>query len=392
MGPGATNGRRKQRTLVLACHAGCGGLDAVPAGNDATTRAGKVLAQRKTLRGGRRFGPVRSAVEMDLVDAKVFVLLAGELNFSRAAQRLSYSVASVSNRIRRLEQELGVELFTRTSRRVELTPAGRQLLKDAQVVVHSVDLFFSHARDFAGRVQGGIVVAYSPSDATPALAFVRALRVLNKPNGADLMATYSSPEAVRAVQMGTAVAGICRMASPQLRSMPLAHAQPGALLVPIDHEFASRTAISAADLDGVPLVIWKRDMNPEHYDLLVGFLHAHGATPQLRERDIIGVASVADAVAIGDGVAFVSSNVQCVAGTKMIPMVGPVPPLNQSYLMWKADEHEAIVEMLVAAAATAHITTSVDASFIAMHSDLEVEPEPDPAARPGIESLRPPNS
>ena len=61
-----------------------------------------------------------------------FVVVADELHFGRAAERLHIAQPSLSHQIRRLEQQLEVTLLNRTSRRVELTPAGRVLLTEGR--------------------------------------------------------------------------------------------------------------------------------------------------------------------------------------------------------------------------------------------------------------------
>jgi DNA-binding transcriptional LysR family regulator len=70
---------------------------------------------------------------VDLRRLRYFVLLADELSFSRAARRARVSQQALSSQIRRLEEEVGRVLFFRTTRRVELTPAGLALLPKARM-------------------------------------------------------------------------------------------------------------------------------------------------------------------------------------------------------------------------------------------------------------------
>ncbi|GCE51193.1 DNA-binding transcriptional LysR family regulator [Thermosporothrix hazakensis] len=75
---------------------------------------------------------------MDLRQLNTFKAIAEEGSFVRAAERLQYAQSTISLQIQQLEEELGVELFDRQRRKIQLTPAGRALLMHAQHVINQV--------------------------------------------------------------------------------------------------------------------------------------------------------------------------------------------------------------------------------------------------------------
>lgn len=80
-----------------------------------------------------QFESRRSIGRVDLRRLRYFVLVAEELSFSRAARRAGLTQQALSSQIRSLEDEVGRVLFFRTTRRVELTPAGEALLPKARM-------------------------------------------------------------------------------------------------------------------------------------------------------------------------------------------------------------------------------------------------------------------
>jgi hypothetical protein len=84
-------------------------------------------------------GEQAQGVTVDIESLRYVVSLADELHFGRAARRHYVSAGYFGRRVQRLERELGQRLFDRTSRRVELTPAGARVVAHAHVVLGALD-------------------------------------------------------------------------------------------------------------------------------------------------------------------------------------------------------------------------------------------------------------
>src|SRR5215218_11220487 len=94
---------------------------------------------------------------MDTRLLRSFVTVAEELHFRRAAERAHLAQPGLSRQIKRLEEELGVQLFIRDRRKVVLTEAGRAFLKEARTILEREDL----ARQVARRAERGEIGSLS---------------------------------------------------------------------------------------------------------------------------------------------------------------------------------------------------------------------------------------
>jgi DNA-binding transcriptional LysR family regulator len=115
---------------------------------------------------------------MELRHLRTIAAVARHRSFTKAGEELFLAQSAISQQIRRLEQELGVEVFRRTSRSVELTPEGRLILGYAQRVLAEVDGLQSELEEFTGLLRGqlkiGGVYPTGPYDLYGMLADFRA--------------------------------------------------------------------------------------------------------------------------------------------------------------------------------------------------------------------------
>ncbi|WP_422743566.1 LysR family transcriptional regulator [Mycobacterium sp. WMMD1722] len=106
---------------------------------------------------------------MELRQLEAFVAVATELHFGRAAEQLHLSQPTLSDLIRRLERELGTLLFTRTTRRVALTPAGIEMRRRADAILAEVTDAAAAVQRAAAGEAGTVRVGVTPPVA-PVLA------------------------------------------------------------------------------------------------------------------------------------------------------------------------------------------------------------------------------
>ena len=198
---------------------------------------------------------------MELRHLRYFVAVAEERHFGRAAQRLHMAQPPLSQQIRQLEAELGLTLLTRTTRRVDLTPAGAAYLERAREILDAVDAAAHEAASIASGRRGRLLIGCVGSatySLLPELA--RTLRAELPEVEFGFRGEMLSPDQAAALADGTLDLGLLRplpTGSSGGPGLSITHVRQESLLVamPKDHRFAARRRVRVADLDGEDLVI-----------------------------------------------------------------------------------------------------------------------------------------
>jgi DNA-binding transcriptional LysR family regulator len=142
---------------------------------------------------------------------RYFVTVAEELHFGRAAERLHMSQSPLSRAIRELEQDLGLVLFVRTTRRVELTAAGWVLLERSRRALAEIDGAIADARKASLPEDGVLALGYGPFSRPVAVAIADELGRRDGDRGVRLEEDVT-PEMLRQVaRHALALAGHRRM-------------------------------------------------------------------------------------------------------------------------------------------------------------------------------------
>jgi DNA-binding transcriptional LysR family regulator len=175
-----------------------------------------------------------------------FVAVAEELHFSRAAQRLGIAQPPLSRTVSRLERRMGVRLLERTSRHVELTPAGLVFLDECRRLLQGLDTAVQRTQRAGGPAR--LVLAVRPGTGSGLLA-----QALRSHDGAapELVFTHDQAGALRD---GTADLALLCMHSNDLTGLEITEITreyPVALLSR-DHRLARRAIVTTAELRQEP--------------------------------------------------------------------------------------------------------------------------------------------
>ena len=250
---------------------------------------------------------------MELRHLRYFVAVAEELHFGRAAARLHIAQSPLSQQIRRLEAELGVELFDRNRRSVRLTDAGRVLLDGAVPLLHQADRLEQTMRSAATGETGLLTVGFVGSAAQDALPrIVRHVRESDPGIEVRLLELTTGPQ-VEALERGDIDVGLVR---PPVRAQsvtvtPLLEERL-VVALPDSHAFAARRAVAPETLRDEPFVSFPRRIGTGLYDEILAVCTAAGFSPNV-VQEANEMQTIVGLVAAGIGVALVPESMQQIA-------------------------------------------------------------------------------
>ena len=280
--------------------------------------------------------------------AEFFAAVAETAHFGRAAEGLFVSQPVVSQEIRRLERNLELALFDRSTRSVVLTSAGESLLPLAQNLLEAASRFTTVASRLAGPANAAIRLAATPSAMNALVPEILRQAEAMLPGIAVEELAVETGEIGEALVSGRADVGLGRyLDAPSRFRSEVIRSEPVFVALSSAHPLAGTDDIRLADLADMPLLLWPRERSPEYYDRLLEICANASLEPLLlvsRPR-IVGARSYLIAEGRAFGLVPESTANLVLPGITTIPLAEPeLLPMSAA---WLADEPRPQVLALV---------------------------------------------
>lgn len=275
-----------------------------------------------------------------------FIVVAEELNFTRASQRLGVTQQGLSTQIKQLEQHVAVALFARSTRHVELTAAGAAFLQHARDALHRLDFGVEQARAVHRGEHNRLVLGCIEGAALTLTAPILAAFRQRHPNITleSNYFTYETPSAGLSDRQVDVAIVRRPFEDDGLRFEPLFR-QPLMAMLPANHRLANRAEIAVAELLDEPILssaatdsVWNA------YWQLNSYRGGRPARVAARTKTLL---EELHHVATGAAIAI---TVPCAAwikfpGVRLVPVTGAAP--NEVAVSWRTGNDNRLVRSFV---------------------------------------------
>ena len=294
---------------------------------------------------------------MELRHLRYFVAVAEELHFTRAAERLHMAQPPLSQQIRALEAELGVELFARTRRSVALTDAGRALLDRAREMLAAAQALPAELQRVARGERGLLRIGFSST--LPLTALLRDLVAAHRracPDVALQLREMHTALQFEALQRDELDVGLVRYneGTPDGIRLQVLRRDPLRLVVPTAHRFARRRSVSIAECRDEAFIGFPPSMGTGSMPVLARLCAQAGFEPRIAQEAREATTQIG-LVAAGLGIAVLPAPLDAlrIEGARYVPLAGEDAVLVMSAAVREDEASERVLSFVRRAAALA---------------------------------------
>lgn len=285
---------------------------------------------------------------MELRHLRYFVAVAEELHFGRAAERLFIAQPPLSQQIQQLERELGVTLFQRTSRRVQLTPAGEVFLREARQILAGLESAVDAARRAARGETGWLGIGFAASATYDLLPAVLHDFRAQFPDVELSLRELNAAEQAQALHDRSIHVGFAR--PPLTETDGVVEAvlrEPFLAALPESHWLAAQASLSLPMLADEPFVSFPEKPLPSYAEIVRAVCEGAGFTPRV-VQEVREMQTALSLVAAGLGIALLPASVRHLHrdGVVYRPLREPAPKTELAVISRREEASPALQNFL----------------------------------------------
>jgi DNA-binding transcriptional LysR family regulator len=285
---------------------------------------------------------------MELRQLRYFLMVAETLHFGRAAEQLHIAQQPLSFQIKQLEDELGVELFKRTTRSVALTEAGEALLTEVRAGLGRIERGVEVAQRIARGEGGKLYIGYTSTTLYSVMPpIVRQFRE-RFPQVEVVLHELVSPALEQQILSEDVDVGIVLSTGATVPGLvyETIYREPAAVALPKSHALAKLPTIALHELADEPFVMYARSAKRQVFDEVIALCHLAGFSPTIAQ-EAATESAVIGLVAAGVGVTLVASSLSSVRPDEVAYRQLVDPPLTvEVALVWKEEKQLPLVQEL----------------------------------------------
>ncbi|MDI1322882.1 MAG: LysR family transcriptional regulator [Algoriphagus sp.] len=274
---------------------------------------------------------------MELRHLYYFKAVAEELNYRKASERLFISQPGLSRQIKQLEEMLGVQLFERDKKHVELTAAGAFLKEEVDFVLNHLELTKSQLKLIASGKVGELRVGFLGSASNQILPDLLSKLNTQQPLVSTSLEELSNSVQVEMIQKDKIDLGFVRMASvPEGLEMKTVLRDSFSLVVPENHPIEIADFFSISQFKDESFILFSSDYSNLYFEQIMSIYRDAGFSPRIRHKSVHAL-TIFKLVECGLGVAIIPSSLKEGYDLKVRFMEIPgIPQFTELSAIWKS--------------------------------------------------------
>ncbi len=285
---------------------------------------------------------------MELRHLRYFRMVATELHFGRAAEKLHIAQPPLSKQIQQLELELGFELFARTKRSVALTPAGEVFLVEVDRIFKNLDRAIDIGRKTSRGELGQISIGFVGSATYNILPVMLQQFRDRYPHVQIELHELTTDRQLIWLREGKIDLGLIR--PPIIDSdvtVEVVFEEPLIVALPVNHRLATVESIDLSLLATEPFILFPRQLAPGLYDPIITICRAAGFSPMV-VQECIQIQTIISLVSANMGVSIVPKSTQDIQRQGVIykPILDDTPAASIA-LIWRTNDDSPTVTRLL---------------------------------------------